>query len=132
MVFNQELVDEWFDVLHHESQNRHEVVITVVDKLKLNGFYFALKFHLLLNGLRSFFLDFLKFALKLNFLLLLYLLLRIGHLSEVFEVVLHDQVHIKQIYQACEQHNFGGNHFDISSLQQKAFLAFIVRVELAK
>lgn len=132
MIFYEELVDKRLDILNHESHNRHEVVVTVVDQLKLNGLYFSLQFHFLLDGLGSFFLDLLELALCLNFLLLSFVFLRTRHLSEILEVVFHNYVHIDQIYQASKQHNFGRNHLDICSFQQKTFFTFIVRIQLAK
>ena len=36
MIFNQILIDQRTDILNHKSQNRHEVVVKVVDKFKLD------------------------------------------------------------------------------------------------
>lgn len=51
VIFNQIFIDEGPDVLNHKAQNRHKVVVAVVDQLELNRLNLSLEFHLLLDGL---------------------------------------------------------------------------------
>lgn len=132
VIFNKVLVDKGANVLNHKAEDRHEIVVKVIDKFKLNWFYFTTHFHLCLNDSVRLFLNllnsFLIFCLLLLFLIFfLFPLLRLFlTLLQSFHVILHYDIKVQQIKNTGKEDNRLSFDIDISRKNICSFFLFVI------
>jgi len=139
MVFDEILVDQWADILNHKSQDRHEVIIEVIDEFELNWFNLSSYFHLCLNSLTSLLLNIMNFLwifgllfLLFIFLFLFILLLFLFAFLQSFHIILHDDIEVEEVEYTSKENNRLGLDTNISSQYKGFLLLFIVSLQLAR